>query len=201
MKPIKTLGLAALAALLAMAFAGTPSAIAESTSLCESDESTCAAENAITHAHATTYPGEQATLLTSAFNVNCDVLLLGDALASLASPLTIHGVFTYSNCSNSCKVTEENGPSVIKLLREGFELADLTVKVLIHFVCSGFVNCRYNGESMEGHVVGPLSSFRSNGEGVLSKQTMNKESGSLCPSIAELDIVIADGSNPIYIAK
>ena len=54
MNPIKMFGLAALAALMAMAFVGVNSAMGEETALCKADENPCAAENIITHVHETT---------------------------------------------------------------------------------------------------------------------------------------------------
>src|SRR5436190_2230106 len=106
------LGLVALAALMAMAFVGASSAMAENTTLCSNDSEESCTE--ITHVHETTLAGEanQATLLSSVINVKCDVLFLGDTLGP-GEPLLIHGHFTYSNCNNSCVVTEESADSLI----------------------------------------------------------------------------------------
>ncbi len=185
-KPIKMLGLAALAALMAMAFVGVSSAMASSTALCAEDEATCA--EPVEHVHETTLSGAQATLLSSILTVKCDVLFLGDTLVSLASPLIIHGNFTYSNCNNNCTATEENGPAEIKVLKEGTELSKVTGEGLVHLVCGAFINCRYNGVGLLGHGLGALSSSETNGSVSLSEVTTNKESGSLCPSTAKLDI-------------
>ena len=93
MKAIKMIGLAALAALTAMAFVGASSAMAESTTLCSADGSGCG----ITHVHETSVG--KAKLLTSFGTTECNVLFLGDARAALASPLVIDGTFTYTNCT------------------------------------------------------------------------------------------------------
>jgi hypothetical protein len=203
-KSIKILGLSALTALLAMAFAG--SAMAESTALCAADEEPCAEENIVTHVHEETLSGAQAVLLSSSLTVKCDVLFLGDALSSLANPLVIHGEFTYANCNNNCTATEENGPAEIKVLREGSELAKVTGEGLVHLVCSGFINCRYNGTGLAGHGLGPLTSSETNGSTSLSEKTITKESGSLCPSTAKLDITVTPSptctpATPEYIVK
>src|SRR6185436_7346086 len=113
------LGLAALAALMAMAFVGASSAMAEGTSLSTGDGSGCGS----THVHETST--SKAKLLTTFLTVECDVLFLGDALSTLGAPLAIHGKFTYTNCGG-CEATEENGPAEIKVLRLGHETADIT---------------------------------------------------------------------------
>src|SRR6185436_18150219 len=69
MKPIKMLGLTALAALMAMAFIGASSAMAEDTVLCSTDPATSCTE--VTHVHETSVT--KAKLLTSFLTVECDV--------------------------------------------------------------------------------------------------------------------------------
>ena len=180
MKPIKMFGLAALAALMAMAFAS--SAMASSTSLCKVDGATCAAGNLITHVH------EQSVghaLLLSFVTVECAALFLGDTLnGGLGSPLVIHGNFAYT-CLNGCSATEENAPAEIKVLKTGTELAAVTGEGLVHVICG--LNCKYNGLELEGHALGALSTGN-NGRVTLNEQETNKESGTFCPSTAELDI-------------
>jgi len=193
-KAIKMLGLAALAALMAMAFVGASSAMAENTALCSVDESPCEAANRVTHIHETTLSGSKATLLNSISNVLCDVLFLGDVLsASLANPLIISGTFTYTNCvdekPNPCTATEESGPAEIKVLREGTELAKVTGEGLVKVVCSG-ISCKYNGENLIGHALGPLSSTELNGQVDTNEATTKKVSGLLCPSTSKLDITV-----------
>jgi hypothetical protein len=195
-KPIKMLGLAALTALMAMAFVGVSSAMAENTALCGADESVCA--EPVEHVHEETLSGAQAVLLSSSLNVKCDVLFLGDTLVALANPLVIHGTFTYSNCNNGCTATEENGPAEIKVLKEGTG-AKVTGEGLVHLFCSGFINCRYNGTGLKGHGLGPLTSSETNGSTTLSEQPTTKESGALCPSTAKLDITTTP-LEPTYIS-
>ncbi len=183
MKPIKMLGLTALAALLAMAFVGASSAMAEETSLCMEPKVGC---EALQHVHETTLTGKKAVLKTSIVTVECDVLFLGDALSGAGAPLVIHGTFTYTNCG-SCTATEENGPAEIKVLKEGHETASVTGEGLVHVECSG-LNCRYNGVGLKGTAKGPELSTETNGEVSLTEQTTNKESGLFCPSTSKLTI-------------
>jgi hypothetical protein len=190
-------GLAALAALMAMAFVGASSAMAEfPTALCKEDASTfpelvCPAGKLISHVHETT-AGTKAVLKTSLLTVECEVLFLGDVLTAnlLSEPpesLLISGNFSYSSCSSGCTVTEENGPTHIHVLKTADELSKITGEGLVHVSCSG-LNCRYNGSGLEGHGLGPLTSSHLNGEVTLKEQETNKESGTFCPSTSKLTI-------------
>ena len=191
MKPIKMLGLAVLVALMAMAFTGASSAMAETTSLCAEDpgegpEEECPEGQSITHVHEATLEGKKAVLKTSLVTVECDVLFLGDALSELGEPLAIHGKFTYTNCGG-CTVIEENGPSEIKVLKAGHETASVTGEGLVHVTCSG-LNCRYTGVGLKGTAKGPLLSIETNGEVSLVEKEVKKESGIFCPSTSKLTI-------------
>lgn len=187
MKPIKIFGLVALAALMAMAFVGVNSAAAaESTALCGLFESPC--ENSIvTHVHETSVG--KGKLLTSSGTIECDVLFLGDAESGLVleGPVTIKGTFTYSTCTSGCTVTEENGPSVLKVQREGTEQGSVVGVGLVHSACS-FLNCRYVGTGLKGTAKGPKLSTQPNGEVTLKEQTTTKESGTFCPTTSKLDL-------------
>jgi len=184
------IGLAALTALMAMAFVGASSAMAESTALCTADESPCASANQVSHVHETSVG--KAKLLSSVGTTECNVLFLGDISTTLASPLVISGSFTYTNCElggSSCTATEESAPSEIKVLKEGHETAKVTGEGLVHLVCSGFIDCSYNGTGLVGTGKGTLLSTQANGEVTLSEQSTTKETGGfLCPKTAKLDI-------------
>src|SRR5436190_6692057 len=156
-------GLAALAALMAMAFVGASSAMATTTALCSNDSASACTE--ITHVHETTLAGEanQATLLSSVINVKCDVLFLGDTLMT-EGPLLIHGHFTYTNCNNSCVVTEESTDALIEVARTAHETASITGEGEVRVHCGFFINCVYNGEGLAGVAKGKLLSSETNGE-------------------------------------
>ncbi len=192
MKPIKMLGLAALAALTAMAFAGASSAMAEDTALCVLHHEIREGCTGIEHVHEATLPGKKAVLKTSILTIECDVLFLGDGLINpetglpSGSPLIVHGTLTFTNCG-SCTLTEENGPAEFKVLKEGVETGSVVGEYLVHSECSG-LNCRYNGVGLKATAKGSLKSTETNGEASLTKQHLNKESGIFCPSTTELTI-------------
>jgi hypothetical protein len=186
---IKMFGLAALAAVAAMAFVGATSAMAENTTLCESDtaELGCATGTEASHVHFATLSGSPALLLSSVVNVKCDALYLGDSLG-LASPLVLHGSFTYSNCetfnSGECKsVVQTSASALISVLKTAVELGEVTGEAEVLVECVG-IHCKYNGVGLKGHAEGSLGS----GHTVITKQTVNKVSGFLCPKTATLDI-------------
>jgi len=180
MKPIKMLGLAALAALMAMAFVGASSAMAEPAVLCTGDGSGCGA----VHVHETST--SKGKLLAGSITVECDVLFLGDAAGVRSEGPLISGNFTYANCG-SCEATEENGPSEIEVLKTGHETSEVTGEGLVHVNCSG-LNCRYIGESLIGTGKGPLLSKEANGEVSISEKSTEKESGLFCPATSKLDL-------------
>jgi hypothetical protein len=194
------LGLAALAALMAMAFVGASSAMAESTALCSVDQNPCQAANQLGEVNEKSVG--TATLLSSAINVECIVLFHGTIGTTLASPLVISGNFTYENCNSGCVVTEESPPAEIKVLRTGHETAEVTGEGLVHVNCSGFIDCSYNGVGLKGTAKGPLLSTAANGEVSLQGQTTNKETGGfLCPKTAKLDIVTSPKTQATYISN
>jgi len=191
MKPLKMLGLTALAALMAMAFVGASSAMAESTALCKVDESPCAVANLSKEVHETSVG--KAKLLTSVGTTECNVLFSG-MVEKEGSPLVVKGGFTYTNCvlgAVTCSATEENGPAEVSVLKEGHETAKVTGEGLVHVVCAGFIDCSYTGAGLVGTAKGPLLSAQTpdNGEVSLSEQSVAKEAGGLlCPKTAKLDI-------------
>ena len=186
MKPIKMFSLPVLAALMAMAFVGAGSAMAESTALCGSDEEVC---QAITHVHETSITKG---LLLGAVKVECDVLFLGD-VEKTGAPLEILGHFTYTNCKTSggtaCTVGEVAGTDAkISVLKTAHELSSVTGNGEVTVKCGVLINCTYNGTGLEGHGKGPLLSEKENGEVRLEEQTTNKVKG-FCPETAKLDLL------------
>jgi hypothetical protein len=196
MNRIKLLSLVVTAVWAVTALIGT-SAMAESTALCETDPGAEACSTLVTHAHSTSVG--KAKMLSSSLNVECDVLFLG-TVGALGSPQLIEGSFTYSNCNNGCTIGEENGPSLIEVLRTGHETAAGFGEGLMHVNCSGFINCRYNGVGLKSTSKGPLLSTQANGEGSIQEQAVNKESGTLCPSTGKLDITMT-ALNATYIGE
>lgn len=197
MKPTKVFYIGTLTVLIAMAFVGVPSGMAETTALCDEDpgNGVCPQGHYISHIHETTLA--KAKLLSSLVTVECDVLLLRDAEdifgPSLAAPLEITGHFTYSSCETtggtSCTVSEVSAASTVKVLKLGHELVDVTGTGEINAKCGVFINCTYNGVGLAGHGLGPLLSSEKNGEIRLEEQVVNKTGGSFCPKTAKLDIL------------
>jgi hypothetical protein len=199
MKLIAALALILLAALTATATIGLSSALAEMTTLCNSDpgkglSEACPSEHVVTHLHETTLNGAKAKLLTSIVNVECDVLFLSDAIEGTSAPLLIEGSFTYTNCSSGCRVEEVSEPSVFEILKEGHETASVTGHAVeeefageVHVNCSG-LNCSYNWEGLSATAKGPLLSSETNGSISTSEKELHKVSGLFCPSKTKLDI-------------
>ncbi len=195
MKFLKMLSLAALAALMAMAFAGPPSAMAESTALCsldpgESENEVCPLSSLISHVHETSLSGTKAKLKTGSFTVECDVLFLGDVNPGFllaAMTLKIFGNFTYTNCDSGCTVTEENEFGVILVLRESHDTAVVTYELQVHVECGKIIDCKYKGTGLVGTARGLLLSTEANGEVAVTEQELSGE-GVLCPKIARLNI-------------
>jgi hypothetical protein len=181
-KPLKVFGLVALAALMMMAFVGSSSAMAEKTSLCATEESSCASP--ITHLHLVSV-GKIKIKFPGLPTVECNALFLGDSLTG-SNPLVFHGVWVFSNCNNFCSVKEETANATIEVLRTASELAAVTGEGLVNVSCP-FINCNYNSTGLEGHGLGPLTSSQANGSVVITEQSLEKESGS-CPEEAFLTI-------------
>jgi hypothetical protein len=185
MKSIKTLGLAAFAVLMAMAFLGASSAMAGSTQLCMNDEDPCG--SVIEHVHEQTSKGAPARLLSSLGNVTCDALFLGSTLG-LGAPLVIHGNFTYTNClrnGEACTVTEVSTSSLIEVLRTAAETAKLTGEGEVNVQCG--INCTYNGEELSGTSKGALLAGGT-GESSTSEAVVHHVGGAICPETSRLDI-------------
>ncbi len=200
MKPIKTLGLAALMALLAMAFVVPGSATAEGlTGLCmsEGEEGRCT----VPHIHETSVG--KGVFLSSVLNVECEVLFSGDVTAKgleELKPLVIEGKFTFSGCSSGCTVTEENSPTLVKVLRTGHETAKVTSDSEFHVKCSFSIDCTYSTEGVIGTAKGALLSTQKNGEVSTQGQTLKKVKGFFCPETAKLDMTTTP-LEPIYIVN
>jgi hypothetical protein len=188
MKAIKMLGLAVLTALTAVASVGATSAMAEATGMCTVDQSSCAKANLVTTVH--TASVGKAKLLTSLGTVECNSLFTG-RVQETGAPLVLTGEYVYTTCAlggTSCTLTEENGPSIIKILKEGHESGSVTGETLFHLVCGKVMDCTYNTAATKGTAKGPLLAAQEKGEIALVEQTLTKEAGLLCPKTAKLDV-------------
>jgi hypothetical protein len=197
-KAIKMIGLAALTALMAMAFVGVPSASA--TRLCTTDTQPCGSPTASVRA---TSVGK-GLLITPFGTTECIVLFASTKVGGAGKPQVLEGNFTYDNCllnGSTCIATEENGPAEIKVERTGPETANVAGEGLVHLVCGTSINCSYNGTNLVGVGKGRLISTQPNGEVSLSEATVTKEPGGfLCPKSAKLTLTMTP-SAATYISE
>lgn len=199
MKPAKKVSLAALAALMAMAFIGSTSAMAESTQLCKEDTvlltgQLCPESKVINTLHTVTLGGEKAKFLTETLGtVECEALFLGNS-TGLGAPLQLKGNFTYPN--GTCKRGTENctvaevagGEAVANLLKEGHETAKITFSFEIKITCGIWIVCTYDANGLQAIGKGPLlSTGLENGHWVLEEQELHRVRG-VCPEKAFLDL-------------
>jgi len=216
---ICTLGLTAICA----AFFLTPAfADAETTSLCRGDAETsyCPISQVATHVHFVDgflerdkdeketelfFPGSTFLEPEVWGDVECYTLFLGDILNSgLGNPLTVHGQFYFFNCNEgNCLVQEINGPAYAELLKTASELAISSFEVEISVKCEAFPwfnICVYNGEGLQGHVTGGLSSGSEPGPAhiAFAEQEMHRVSGFVCPKTLQLDALFKS-LEPLYI--
>ena len=171
----------------------------KSTQLCKADESTCAAGNVVSHVHETTLSGHPAVLLSSAGNVLCYALFLGDSLGLEAS-IIIHGHFTYGLMNDpcvlhkplggteNCMVSEVSSDSLLNVSKLSHEAANITGTGEVNVHCGSIINCTYDGGNLEASAAGPLLSSFENGDVKISNQTTHATGGALCPETGKLDI-------------
>jgi len=204
---IRILGLAAAMALLTTAMLGATSAMAESTTLCKEDtqNNLCPEAKRAAHVHFETQKLQggvlvpaKAKLLTGNFGVTveCVILFLGDVQDAgfLASPLTIHGAFSFSSCTAGCSVYETEGsPGIIKVLKEGgvgSELGKVTGEVTFAVNCGVIWECEYDFVNLVGHFLGTLTPTH-NGHLTYSEAVLHKTGlGLVCPEETKLDALL-----------
>lgn len=165
----------------AVALLGSTAATAETTALCQEDESAC--KFPLSHTHYTT---EGLEINNSFVTYKCNGLYLANVNA-LGAPQLLEGTFVYSNCDHGCERIEENGPVLLDLLKTGHETAELIglEGAVIHSICSG-LNCVYSFENLVGTAKGPLLAGASNGEFFFESATLTHVSGTLCPPVSKL---------------
>ena len=158
MRLIKTIGLAAMLALTAMAFVGASSATAtQSTTLCKINQLPCLAGNQYgvgTKFLATLYPNTTALLLSSVLTVHClssdiNAKIVTAALVAAPNPLLsqIESI-SFTDCHNGCTVAQVKvGHLGILKLSPGLGDAfpnGLASRALVN--CS-FIHCVYEVEA------------------------------------------------------
>ena len=159
MRLVKMFGLAAVAAVAALAFVGATSASATDTQLCKVHTGlTCEAGNAVTSHHMVLASGSIGKLL-AAINVLCLGILIEATPLGLGNPQLIHTTsFTFTGCGtssahNNCTVTTLEQP-LANLLKTGLDEGVLAfTNGQLGTVCANLgINCVYDGEGMEFNV-------------------------------------------------
>jgi hypothetical protein len=183
-------GLAAIAAVAAMAFVGASSATATTTQLCSNHTGACVEPGTI-HAESE----GKGVLLNSFQQVECNVLILSTHLKGLAAAGSggqidhvLAGDLRYTNCE-PCTVTVLTG-GLLFGLRTGHEVGTITgTGFKVKVTCFLFFNCVYTSAALTGVALGPLLS--ANGTSLIhfNKAPVTSESGGLCPPTAELDVL------------
>jgi hypothetical protein len=181
MKPVKKLGLAVIAVLVATALAGASSATA-STALCKVDENPCAKANQLTEVH---FVAEPILIHTSTMDYECNALLsatvgeLGESQTLTAQSLV------YTGCNQGCTRTvkklgtlslERTEAETAKISGSGFE---------IYVQCSSKIDCTYAFNGLNGTALGALLTS-DNGHLRFEEATLEKVGGFLCPLVATL---------------
>jgi len=170
MRHLKMLGLAAIAAVAAMAFVGASSAMAESTALCKVSTSPCPEKSLYpsgTVIKAQLLPGTESLLLGPEPESKIEVQCTGSTSegkttgASLANPLT--GELTslaFSGCTYgapktpACEVNVEK-LGVLTLLKTAVNLGEAKVTgVLVTVTCAAVLKCTYTTEALPLHAKG-----------------------------------------------
>ena len=162
MRLAKMFGLAALAAVAAMAFLGATSASAEtSTQMCKTHTGlTCGAGNGVTSHHMVLASGTVGKLLAG-ITVLCLGILIAATPLGLGNPQSLHTTsLEFTGCGSgsthdNCTVTTEEQP-LANLLKTGLDIGLLALTSgRLRLVCSSLgINCTYDTEGMEFEVGG-----------------------------------------------
>jgi hypothetical protein len=178
-------GLAALAAVAAMAFVGATSASATfDTQLCKVDSGLLCSEPQ-THVHNVLVPGTVGELLAG-IDVLCLGVLAENEALGLGKPQVIHTTtLTFSGCGtgslhSNCTVTVQEQP-LSHLLKTGVNagvLVNLSGRTRLQ--CTGGIDCVYDLAGSE---------FEANGEILVANETPTTELGGklFCPNEGFLD--------------
>lgn len=191
-------GLAALAAVAAMAFVGASSASASNnTALCSANENPCSEANQLKSLHMALTPSTVGKLLNSTANVLCLTVLANGTVLGLGTAPNgqqIHVTeFNINGCGtdsghNNCTVTATELP-LLDLLNEGGNvgvLSALSGKTNIKCTIFGFIkiDCTYDGSGLEFEVEGGATG------GMLTAEKSPASliaGGGLCPEESFLD--------------
>jgi hypothetical protein len=170
MRPVKLFGLAAIAAMAAMALIGAAPATAGNTALCSTNNGgllTCPIEKQVTSFHSVAL---NTIFLTTVGNVTCKEALAEGTVLGLAAPQVSHLTkFNWTGCTGgggiACTVTTTK-LGLILFLKTAVNLGELVYDNLVfRIVCAPFIDCEYTPIGA-AHLLGstlPLLGGESNG--------------------------------------
>jgi hypothetical protein len=185
-------GLAAVAAVAAMAFVGATSASATDTQLCTAHTGlTCGAGNAATSVHQVLKAGTVGELL-GAIDVLCLGFLVEATALGLGAPQAVHSLSqSFSGCGtgsghSNCTVSIPTGQQpLFHLLKTGLDAGVLTaLSGQTRLVCSNIgLDCLYDAAGME---------FEVGGGELVANETVTTELGGkfFCPDEGVLDATL-----------
>jgi hypothetical protein len=194
MKPVKILGVVAVAVVAATALVGASSAMA-STALCKVNEDPCAEANLVTEVH---YTAEKVLIHTSTMDYECSALLsatvskLGEKTQTLEAQSLV-----YTNCNQGCSRTvkklgtftvERTEAETAKIDGTGFE---------IFVECSTQINCSYAFNGLTGTMLG-AGLTGDNGHITYNEATLERIGGLFCPTVATLSALFV-ASKAVYV--
>ncbi len=192
-------GLAALAAVAAMAFVGATSASAGDTQLCKVNTSLlCPAGEARTAIHQVLATGTVGKLL-ALLNVLCLGVLVEATALGLANPQVVHALsMSFTGCGtgsahDNCTVTVQELP-LSHLLKTGPDEGVLTaLNGRTRLQCSGGIDCVYDTEGIE---------FAVGAQHLTAEKTPVTELGGkfFCPNEGALDGLLVT-LDPTYVAS
>jgi hypothetical protein len=194
---MKMFGLAAIAAVAAMAFIGASSASANGpTALCKVATEPCPAGSLIANVHLINTAGTVGILLGNGpeLTILCLTILGQGTVGALGNPQIITTTaLTFTNCGtnaahNNCTITTTELPQ-LNLLRTGAGVGTVTsVNGLTRVKCTIIfeIDCTYTGAGLK---FGVKSSGGTNGKGMLNAEgtPLENTAGSfLCPETSEI---------------
>jgi hypothetical protein len=192
MRLAKMFGLAAIAAVAAMAFIGASPASALSTQLCSqlSVNTGCGTPTTSVHWVST----EAAKILNPTLILECSVLFASTSVGALGTPAqTIKGHFTYTGCKSalgSCSAQEVSSEAILAVEKTGTEEAKMTGSWEVLAFCSGFIHCVFTSTGVVATIKGSDSASAKAGHISIVDQVLGHLSGALCPASAKLDLLM-----------
>ncbi len=209
MRLVKTLGLALIMSITAMALIGASPASATSTVICTKDVLVCPEANLVVlkEIH---FLAMDPTVVSSFGTVLCKLGLIQVEVLHLASPLQVHlKEFKLTECTfgkTACAVTQTHLglPHLLKTGTNLGEFLDLEKENLftqVRIVCEPALSCEYKWESLVGHTVGTQSASLA-GSIKYSGNILKTVGGFLCPKESKLNATYVDLHTPeLYISE